>query len=479
GLRRRRALATRGLAVTLLEARPRFGGRAASSVDRKTGETVDNCQHVAMGCCTNFLAFCERTGIADDFVAEDELTWIDGEGRAYRQAAHAGTAPLHLAGSFAAFGFLPLADRLRLPFVLRRLAADGTGDKADDPFDAWIAGRQSETAVARFWNPVLVSALSESLDRITLRYARQVFVEGFLRHRDAWRVYVPTKPFDALYRDGVVPALARHGCDVRAGAGVDAVTATDDRVDGVRLRDGSTLPADDVVLAVPAPRVADLLPSELSDALPLDRLAAIEHAPISSVHLVYDRPLTDLRHAVLLDRTSQWVFNHTAISGPNGPHQPCRVSGEEPNGETRVTGPPTQRQPQGHDGGSHAYQVVISASRAERDAGNAALIDEVSEELTTLWPVGANRLAGRVVTEPRAVFSVTPGIDRLRPPQATDVPGLTLAGDWTATGWPATMEGSVRSGYLAAEAVLARAGRPEHVVAPDLPASPLSRWLFP
>jgi hypothetical protein len=163
----------------------------------------------------------------------------------------------------------------------------------------------------------------------------------------------------------------------------------------------------------------------------------------------FDRPITDLPHAVLVGRLSQWVFNRTAVWN--------RPSDE-----------------------GWCYQVVISASREVRERGQADVITMVLEELRSIWPAAreATVLRSRVVTEARAVFSPTPGVDALRLPQQSPVANLQFAGDWTLTGWPATMEGAVRSGYLAAENVLSQCGRPEGVLQADLPVSWLSRLVL-
>ena len=200
-------------------------------------------------------------------------------------------------------------------------------------------------------------------------------------------------------------------------------------------------------------RAADLLPAELATNPVVRDFTQLESAPISSLHLWLDRPITDLPHAVLIGQLSQWLFNRTELSGSAAEGLPFR---------------------------SHYYQIVISASRdlAGRSADDVQQV--VLSELGEIWPAAreATVLHRRLVTEHRAVFSVRPGADRLRPPQQSPVGNLQWAGDWTRTGWPATMEGAVRSGYLAVENVLERLGRPERVLQPDLPTAFWSRRLF-
>jgi hypothetical protein len=207
---------------------------------------------------------------------------------------------------------------------------------------------------------------------------------------------------------------------------------------------------DFVILAVPWRRVGELLPANLRSAVdPDSRLDSIGAAPIAAVHLWFDRPLTDLPHAVLVGRLAQWVF----AGGAAGRASP--------------------------EGGEHYYQVVISASHDLAGRQRQDIVDEVLADLRAVFPRAseARLLRWQLVSQPEAVFSARPGLDAIRPAQETPVARLLLAGDWTRTGWPATMESAVRSGYLAAEALLAQLGRPERVVVPDLPRSWLVRWL--
>jgi squalene-associated FAD-dependent desaturase len=309
---------------------------------------------------------------------------------------------------------------------------------ADPPARDWLlAHRQTDRTIDRFWGVVLVSALNESVDRVGLKYARKVFVDGFLRHRDGFVVHVPSVPLGRLYGDELRAWLSGNGVELRANAAVRRLAAdpTGRAVGHLELRDGSTLTADHYVLAVPFDRVADLLPADLAADPYFAKAANLSPSPITSVHLWFDRPVTDLPHAVLVDCLGQWVFNR----------------GEVAKGEWYV-------------------QVVVSASGELKALGRDEVQRRIRDEVRCLFPAaaGATLVRAKVVTEHAATFRAVPGVDAWRPPQASPVTNLAVAGDWTATGWPATMEGAVRSGYLAAEAVLARAGRPERLVQPDL-----------
>lgn len=449
GLAATTALAGRGVAVTLLESRPRLGGRASSFQDAASGQWIDNCQHVSMGCCTNFRHFCEQTGLRDAFRTETELSFIAPDGRINPFRAGPWPAPLHLAGAFARLSYLSWSDKRRLADGLKKLART-TGRDTGQTFADWLhEANQSPPAIDRFWNVVLVSALSETLDRISVPHARKVFVDAFLSHRAAWQVEIPTVPLETLYGGRLTEWLAAHGVDVRLLTGVEAIEMVSDYVTGVRLRSGEVIAAEDYLLAVPYQRVAGLLPEAMRSHPVIAALSQIESAPISSLHLWFDRPVMPLSHAVFVEGLSQWVFNRTLLSA----EQPS--SGEY-------------------------LQVVISASRTVTEQDSDAVRQQVLQELAAVCPQihSATLLSSRLVTEHRAVFSVRPGIETLRPAQQSPWPNLQFAGDYTQTGWPGTMEGAVRSGYRAAENILARFGRPESIVQPDLPTARLSRWLF-
>ena len=458
GLAAAAALGRHGFRVTLLESRPRLGGRASSFPDRESGDAIDNCQHVSMGCCSNFRQFSEQLGFADLFSTQQALTFVGPapESRQIPFAAARLPAPLHLGPNLLKMPWFSLREKLTIAFGMRKLARDRCD--VDRSFAEWLSENgQSPTVQRRFWHVVLVSALSESLDRISLRHARKVFVDGFLRNRIGWEVAVPTVPLDEIYSTRVLPALQELGVDVRLGAGVDQVLGDGERTTSVVLRDGQSLAADHVVLAVPQWRLLSMLPKSLAETPMLKQVDQLEDAPISSVHLWYDRPLTDLPHAAFIDRLSQWMFHRSRLGTE------LKNTGTDDSFSEKAS----------------YLQVVISNSREELQRGSDELIAAVDAELREVWPGDAKLLRGRLVTEHRAVVSPLPDVDSLRPEQRSPICNLQLAGDWTQTGWPSTMEGAVRSGYLAARNILRQHGIDDSVLADDLPTGRLTRWLFP
>jgi squalene-associated FAD-dependent desaturase len=429
------ALAERGLKVTLYESRGRLGGRASSFTDASSGHLVDTCQHVSMGCCTNLAHFFRSVGVGHLLETQPCFYFLTADRRVSRFAADPLPAPFHLARSLLAAHYLTFSEKVRIArglAALRFVPAD-----ADGSFSDWLTRHhQTPRTVDLFWGLVIVSTLNETTDRVGLRYARKVFVDGFLRRRKGFNLVLPTVPLARLYGEELQRWLADHDVALNLNHGVRRILSDGDRVRGIESRDGGVLEADRYVLAVPFDRLLDLLPDEwVARHACFSDLKHLETSPVTSVHLWYDRPITELPHAVLVGCLSQWVFNRGEVAPDE-----------------------------------HYVQVVVSAARECRALGNAEVQERIAAELAAAFPAaaGATLKRGRVVTEVAATFSAVPGVDRWRPRQATPVQNLFLAGDWTASGWPATMEGAVRSGYLAAEAVLASRGTPAKLVQPDL-----------
>jgi squalene-associated FAD-dependent desaturase len=435
GLAAAAALAPRGFQVTVLESRARLGGRAGSFQDPGSGQLIDTCQHVSMGCCTNFAHFCRTVGIAHLLQPQPALHFMTLDRRLSVFRADPLPAPFHLARSFWNAHYLTLVDRLRIASGLACLRREPP--EADPPFQDWLYEHaQTPRTVDRFWGVVLTSALNETPDRIGLRYARKVFVDGFLRHRRGFEVELPAVPLGKLYGRELLDWLRRHGVQIELNCGVKAIGIPTDHVDQAALRSGETRSADWYISTVPFNRLLDLLPPEVIEKHACFRnLMHLEQSPITSVHLWYDRAVMNLPHVVLVNCVGQWVFNRGEVAP-----------------------------------GEHYVQVVVSASRQFRGLGHDEVERRIVQELAQLFP-GAQPHAvrrARVVTEHGATFSAVPGVDRWRPSQRSPIANLFLAGDWTATGWPATMEGAVRSGYLAAEAILKVTGRETTLVQPDL-----------
>ena len=428
------ALHAANVPVTLLESRRALGGRAGSFTDPQSGEELDNCQHVLLGCCTNLLDLYDRLNVRHQIHFEPTIRFRD-HGKTYGLTRTRGVpAPSHLSASFAAFGILTLKEKAayaRAMLAMLRLGKRGRQVLADVPFGDWLARhRQPESLVRKMYEPVLVGALNEDCRKCSAAYAIQVFQDGMLAHAKGYVVGIPTVPLTRLYD--------AHPCpDVRLGVRVDSLVFAGGpnlrTVTGVRLADGQTLSADAVVLAANHHAVQRWVPPDVADSrfAGLDQLQSV---PILGVHLLFDRPVLHDSHAALLDGPLQWLFKKDAAG--------CAIAG------------------------------VISAARDWIGRDKAESLAAFTAQVNTALGTDAQLVRGTIVVEKRATFAPLPGIDKLRPSQAPPPGGignLFLAGDYTRTGWPATMEGAVRGGYLAADAVLAHAGvRHASFLVPDL-----------
>jgi squalene-associated FAD-dependent desaturase len=442
------SLAEAGWRVRLFEQRPFLGGRATSYV-LPDGEHVDNCQHVTLGCCTNLEDFYRRVGAQDKIKYFDRLLFLDPQGRTGTMQAGLLPAPLHMTGSFLAFAPLSTADKKCIASALLDILR-GKGHTADldkpgglSMLD-WLRKRkQTPGAIERFWRVVLVSALDEELDRTDARFGVDVFWKGFLSSRSGYRMGVPAVPLAELY-DGCKAEIERRGGEVNLRMPVRALHFDEGGLASVEFDEGRRESGDAYVLAVPHEALSELLPASIkTQDSTLAHLDNIKTSPIIGVHFWFDREVMKEPFVTLLETTTQWIFNKSALySGKNG---------------------------SGLEKGQY-LQLVISASYDLLQKPRQEIIELCLAEVRQALPAAreAKLVKSTVIKEAAATFSPQPGVDQWRPTQETFVKRMFLAGDWTDTGWPATMEGAVRSGYLAAEAVLRTTGTPKKIVQPDL-----------
>ena len=465
------ALADSGYRVTIFERRPFLGGRASSYEHPATGEVVDNCQHVLFGCCTNLLAFYKTIRIENKISWFDRMTFIEPGGRQSILEPSSLPAPLHLMPSLFAFKFLNFADKVSIARAAATLIGASHPDKGN--FQEWLEDHgQSVTAIDRFWKPILISALSEDLNRISVPYAAQIVRES-MKSAEARRMGIPTAPLTELY-NAARDYITSGGGTIRFRTGVQSVTPGEEGV-RVKLQD-SEEEFDYAVLAVPFDSLAKLLPASDDSRALQNQIAQFETSPITGVHFWFDRPITDLPHAVLLDRNIQWMFNKSQLLRKSAERNQTDAESPDANSIPGPEGRHTLAQRVSAGNGNEPaesrrdatyIELVISASKSLIDKPRQEIIDLALAELREFFPLAkdAKLIKATVIKELNATFSPVPGIDQHRPPQTTPWPRILIAGDWTATGWPATMEGAVRSGYLAAEQITKK----KFVVA-DLPA---------
>ena len=440
------ALAGDGAAVTLLERRPFVGGRAYSYPHPALGETIDS-QHVVLGCCTNFVDLIQQAGAADSIRWYDELCFMEpvADGPARRSWMRAGRlpAPAHQALSFLRAPMLGLRDKVGIAAGLARFLR-GYPANDGESFAAWLKRtHQTDRAIRHFWEPVIVGALNDSFENCSVKYAGKVFYESFLRSAEGGRLGIPAKPLSEFFQPVVELGKAR-GVDVRLAAGVDSIARGAGGgwyIRGPRVE----IEADTIVLAMDSRQAHALMSGLDGSAASKFEFERASRMPITTVHLWYDREVVDLDHAVLLDTRVQWMFAKHRIRG--------------------------------WDAGQGSYlELVISASTAELEMPREEILQSALREVEMFFPrVREARLTkSAVLKEARATFSVVPGLDKHRPAQRTAYEGLFVAGDWTATEWPSTMEGAVRSGRLAAGEVV---GQRTKFMAAELPAAGLMRLL--
>lgn len=421
-------LADAGWQVTLLESRSRLGG-AAYSFDR-AGLPVDTGQHVLLRCYGEYLHLLRRLGVDGAVTVQERMdipVLRPGRAAAHLRRTPGLPAPLHLLPTLLGYPALPVGDRLAVVRAMTALRRVDPLDPATDQvrFGDWLRRHeQSPRTVAALWGLVTVAALNVEVAEASLALAARVFRTGLLERADAGDVATLGKPLSAVHDEASRRALAASGVDVRTR---ERVTRVDRDGDGhlVRTADGETR-ADAVVVAVPHRHAAALV---TDDACPdRDRWAGLGSSPIVNVHVRYDRPITAHRFAAALDSPVQWVFDRTPVAGCDGQY------------------------------------LAVSLSAADALVGQAAdpLLQTQLRGLEELFPAArsARVLDAFVTREPHATFRQTAGSAAVRPAAATRWPGLALAGAWTGTGWPDTLEGAVRSGREAAR-VLGPSRRPQ------------------
>jgi squalene-associated FAD-dependent desaturase len=465
------ALADAGLRVRLFEKRPHLGGRATSYF-LPDGSEIDNCQHVTLGCCTNLADFYRRVGAQDKIRFYERMSFVDKGGRRFDIGPTAFLPPpFHMAPSFLRFGALSWNDKSGIARALLRIALSGgkPPDAAGTSMLHWLHRmKQTPAAIERFWRVVLVSALDEELSRADAQYGIDVFWKAFLANREGFRMGIPTVPLGALYGE-CRSAIERRGGEVRLRAVVKRIEVSGDSPPTVILDDDSEWRDDALLVTVPQDALLGMLPQALCEREPVfEALRHLHNSPITGIHFWFDREVMREPFITLLDHTVQWVFNRSFLARP----EVSDINGRGITSSGATAAPSAQ--PTGQ-----YLQLVISASYDLVSSSRQEIIDLCRSELLDVLPAtrDAQLVKATVIKEVAATFSPEPGSDQWRPVSRTPYRNFFLAGDWTHTGWPATMEGAVRSGYLAAEAVSRAAGKPADFLQGDLAAAGLMRLL--
>ncbi len=446
-------LADAGYRPIVIESRKMLGGRATSVVDPRNNQTIDNCQHVLMGCCTNLIDLYDRLGVLDDIQWHRTLYWTrDGSEVSVMKAGWL-PAPLHMSVSFMRMKLFDARQRRHIARAMWRIIRMGPGDRfawSERTFAEFLEScAQPDAIVNQFWDVVVTSACNVDVHHVGAAYALQVFQQGFLEHRWSYTMGLATVPLVNLY-DAAGVQLRDKGGTIMLGTSARSISFDGARVTGVVTASGF-VDAAAVVSAVPFDRLDKLVSATTRDAdTRLRDLAKLSVSPILGVHLWFDQPVMKLPHLVLVDAGVQWLFN----------------KGTDPNGRQHV----------------HA---VISAASDWMALSEQQITEKVVADIHRGLPgsIGIKPILTRCIKEKRATFAATPGADAFRPPVAPApargpaIENLYLAGDWCDTGWPATMEGAVRSGYAAAAAVCERDGVEAPGLVEDVPPGFFARWL--
>ncbi len=467
------SLADAGFEVELYERRPILGGRATSFIHPSSGERVDNCQHVLLGCCVNLLDFYGRLGVANHIDFHETIPFIDESNRVSVIGPSGLPAPLHLLPSFLRLKTMGIRDKLSIVrtvagmvrHVMRSRNTDypETHQAAEAPspvsMSAWLlAHGATKRAIEAFWKPFLISALNDELDDIDAEYGIGTAIRAFLINRRGYEVGLPAVPLGDLYAP-CIDYIERRGGRVVFNLGVTGIAVHGGKVASISLQDGSTVEAGAYLSALPFDVLCRLLPQSQASNPYFAMLAGLSVSPITAVHVWFDRPVTELDYAAVIGRRIQWIFNQSnRHSGANA---------MENDGTNAME----------NDG---AYLgLVVSASDEWMKMPRQMIIDQAMEDLRALLPAvrQAELLKAIVVKEGRATFAPNPGCDALRPGPSSPLSNFFLAGDWVQTGWPATMESAVRSGYQGAEALLRTQGVRTPILKSELPAEGLMKWL--
>ncbi len=426
-------LADAGWPVTLLEARPFLGGKTWSFRDAQTNMPVDNGQHVFLGCCTAYLRFLRRLGIYGytQIQPRVRVPIFDARyGPAILEAARIPLpAPLHLLPSFLRLPMLSWREKLCAGRTL--LAMSLVGERGRSAFDKisfadWLRAQgESERAIISLWNLITLATINEDCERASAGLALMVFQEGLLRRAGGARIGCATVGLSDLLCQAATRYLTGRGAAIRLSSRVAALEISEHQITGARLADGEFLPASQVVLALPHYVLAGVLPEGYKNDPFFAHAARLGTSPIIGVNLWLDRPvLPEPFAAIIGQHDTYWVFDKGALLGLD------------------------------LKGGQY-LTVSISGAHRYLDQSREAIIAQTRRELEAVFPAirQAEITHAMAIKERQATFSAAPGSLAHRLPTRTPVRGLYLAGAWTNTGWPATMEGALRSGHAAAQAL--------------------------
>ncbi len=429
-------LAESGWRVTLLEARTSLGGRAFSFEDPESGRELDNGQHVIVGACHNLVSFFERLGVRDLWYVQPRLNVdvYDRAGRRGKLYGLGGPAPGHLLSAFLTYRHLSVGDKCRaVRGVIAAMLAKRSAPEMDTiSFYDWLRSHgQSERCIYNLWNVIIEGTLNDNISDVSAAMGLMIVQDGLLKGRLESNIGYPKAPLGRAIGLPSETYLRQLGVRMLLGCPARGIeVGADGMVRCVVTGDHQMMSADAYVCAVPFWVLPGLIPDHLAGRAPFNSLTGLRASPIVNVHLDYDRRVMDGDFCYFLDSPLQWVFNGSGIRG-------------------------TDRQGEGQ-----SLTVSISAAWDQIDLPRPELANSIAEEMRAAFPKArdAQLVKSTVVKQRNATFRCTPGAQRIRPTPSTASPNLFLAGEWTDTGWPSTMEGAIISGYNAAAAAISSLG---------------------
>lgn len=440
GLTAATELISSGYNVTIIEQRGYFGGRAFSFLDRNTGIEMDNGQHLLMGCYENTFRFLKTIGAFDKLYIQNNLhvDFIDSDRQTYSLSCLPLPAPLHAASGILLFKALSLSERLKILYITKdvlydkhplpltlsqkgmassRLLEDAGKGEGDSSISDWLSRHgQGKRAMDTFWNILTLAIMNESPDKSSAAIFKTVLKKAMFKSHKGSRIVFPAVPLSRLYADDAENLIIRHGGAVEKRCAVSEIIFEDNSVNGIRTRDNRIIKGDYYISAVPYYSLQKLLPPSIINKYHsyFSCLKELKSSPIISFHLLFDKPIFDKPFAAFINSPVQWVFNKNMI-----------------------------------------ISLVISGAQEFVNMDSEQLLAMALTELRKFLPEAnsANLLYSRIIKEKSATFIPAPGIHKYRPPQESPIKNLFLAGDWTDTGLPATIEGAVLSGYKCAELI--------------------------
>ncbi len=425
-------LSSHGRRVLLLEQRKHLGGRTHSFIDDTTGDIVDNGQHLLMGCYHETRRYLRTIGSAHLATLQPGLriNFVDPRKGLLTLAASTLPSPLHVLGGLVRMSHLSVPDRLRLMRVgkeLLRTSVDKERVLDALTVDEWLSSLgQSKNTKAYLWDTIAIGSLNDSPSKVSALLFFRVLRAAFMGTREDSSLLIPNVGLSTLLVDPAIRYVLGHGGAVRTGLRIDEAVVHNERIASLRSGSGELLEASSFVLAVPFFDLSSIISDELvAPGIPL-----FVSTPIVSINLWFDREIFPLEFAAVLNSDIQWIFNRSKI---------CSAA----------TGGPLERQ---------HLSLVISGAEAYVEFTKEHIVEIAMNDLRRVLPAidKARMINSLVIKERRATFSPRPGLESCRPDTRTRFRNAFLAGDWTNTGLPSTIEGAVRSGRMAAEAILGR-----------------------